>query len=232
MPFVWRAWYDFGCGALGDMGEYGFDTIARTVGLNTADRIEASTTDRFPECYPVSSSIHFHFDKTPSRPELTINWLDGGLEPARPAQLPADTALGSGGEGVIYTGDSGQLLTEFMGQNPMLLSTSGKLEKFQSGAASAPEFFDARRPEAGKSATSANAEHYLEWVRACRGGPAARANYAYEAPIVESLLLGCIAVRTHELLQWDAASFSLVGASDQASRLLKPQFRAPWGLEA
>lgn len=232
MPFVWRAWYDFGCGALGDMGEYGFDTIARAVGLNTADRVEASTTDRFPECYPVSSSIHFHFDKTASRPELTINWLDGGLEPARPAQLPPDTALGSGGEGVIYSGDSGQLLTEFMGQNPMLLSNSGKLEKFQSGVPAAPELYDARRPEAGKSATSANAEHYLEWVRACRGGPAARANYAYEAPIVESLLLGCIAVRTHELLQWDAETFSLSGASEQASRLLKPQFRAPWGLEA
>jgi hypothetical protein len=119
-----------------------------------------------------------------------------------------------------------------MGQNPMLLSSKSKLEKYQIGAAFAPEFFDSSRPEAGKSATSANAEHYLEWVRACRGGPAARANYAYEAPIVESLLLGCIAVRTHELLQWDAGTFSLAGASEQASRLLKPQFRAPWGLEA
>jgi len=47
LPFVWRAWYDFGCGALGDMGEYGFDTIARAVELEAADRIEASSTDLF-----------------------------------------------------------------------------------------------------------------------------------------------------------------------------------------
>jgi predicted dehydrogenase len=61
LPFVWRAWYDFGCGALGDMGEYGFDTIYRAVGLPAADSIEASTTELFPDCYPVASSIHFGF---------------------------------------------------------------------------------------------------------------------------------------------------------------------------
>ena len=26
LPFVWRGWADFGCGALGDMGSYSFDT--------------------------------------------------------------------------------------------------------------------------------------------------------------------------------------------------------------
>ena len=54
LPFVWRAWYDFGCGALGDMGEYGFDTICRALGLQAADRIHASSTDLFPDCYPIA----------------------------------------------------------------------------------------------------------------------------------------------------------------------------------
>lgn len=76
-PFIWRAWYDFGCGALGDMGEYGFDTIARAVNLGAPTRIAASTTDLFPDCYPVASSIQFHFAKTPERPELDLRWYDG-----------------------------------------------------------------------------------------------------------------------------------------------------------
>ena len=31
LPFVWRGWTDFGCGALGDMGCYSFDTIYRAL---------------------------------------------------------------------------------------------------------------------------------------------------------------------------------------------------------
>jgi predicted dehydrogenase len=126
LPFVWRAWYDFGCGALGDMGEYGFDTISRAVGLQAADRIEASSTDLFPECYPVASSVHFNFAKTASRPEVKLNWYDGGIEPRRPPELGDDGAMGMDGEGVIYTGDSGKLMTAFMGQNPCLLFCGGK----------------------------------------------------------------------------------------------------------
>jgi hypothetical protein len=80
----------------------------------------------------------------------------------------------------------------------------------------------------GPTATSANAAHYLEWINACHGGPPASANYAYEAPIVESLMLGNVAIRTQEALEWDAANFRLTRGSDKASGLLMPQYRAPW----
>jgi predicted dehydrogenase len=230
LPFVWRAWYDFGCGALGDMGEYGFDTISRAVGLQAANRIEASTTDLFPESYPVASSVHFNFAKTTIRPELNMNWYDGGIEPRRPAELPDGEAMGTDGEGVIYTGDRGKLMTAFMGQNPRLLSADGKLTMPFAASAKKEEPFQPARPELGGSASSADAEHFLEWVRACQGGPPARANYAYEAPIVETLMLGCIAVRTHEVLEWDAENFRFTRGSDRAAALLKPRHRSPWGI--
>jgi predicted dehydrogenase len=230
LPFVWRAWYDFGCGALGDMGEYGFDTLTRAVGLGTVSRIQASTTDRFPDCYPVASAVHMDFDATTLRPALRVNWFDGGIEPARPDELPAKEALGEDGEGVIYHGDHGKLLTAFMGQNPRLLSPSGQVEvPYPKPASNTPPIqqpFSSAAAELGGSASGADAAHYLEWIDACRGGPAARASYAFEAPIVESLLLGCIAVRTHEQLVWSAQEFSLGGNSAQASALLKPEYRA------
>ena len=230
MPFIWRAWYDFGCGALGDMGEYGFDTISRAVGLETATRIEASTTDLFRECYPVASSIHFNFNKTAVRPALTLNWFDGGIEPQRPSELPSSSPMGTGGEGVVYTGSSGKLMTAFMGENPRLIAPSGKITS-PTDPSSKPggiqdQAFLPASPQLGPTASGADPEHYREWIRACRGGPAARANYAYEAPIVETLLLGCIAVRTHEVLTWDASKFALVGGSAHATALLKPSFAA------
>jgi len=231
LPFVWRAWYDFGCGALGDMGEYGFDTLTRALGLGTVSRVEASTTDRFPECYPVASSVHMDFDRIESRPALRLNWFDGGLEPARPTALSYSQRMGDGGEGVIYHGDHGTLITDYMGQHPRILSADGKLEVPFPPDPPRKEPFSQARPELGESASGANAGHYLEWVAACQGGEPARANYAFEAPIVEALLLGCIAVRTHEPLVWNAADFTFTQGSAQATALLKPESRAPWRIK-
>ena len=225
MPFVWRAWYDFGCGAFGDMGEYGFDTLTRAVGLQTASRLEASTTDRFPDCYPVASTVHMDFEATGARPALRINWFDGGMEPARPTELSPTEQIGEGGEGVIYHGDHGKLLTAYMGQNPRILLPGGKVQTPYPQESAAQEAFSMTTPQLGGSASGANAAHYLEWIDACHGGPPARANYAFQAPIVETLLLGCIAVRTHDLLTWDATNFALTQGSAQATALLKPEYR-------
>ena len=230
LPFVWRAWYDFGCGALGDMGEYGFDTISRALDLQAANRIEASTTDRFPDCYPIASEVHFNFARTVARPALKLNWYDGGVEPRRPSELADDAPIGSGGEGVIYTGDTGELMTAFMGEKSRLIAPDGKVTVAPEVPGLMDGPFQPARPELGKSASGADAEHYLEWIRACKGGIPARANYIFEAPIVETLMLGCIAVRTHEVLEWDAANFKLTRGSDQATALLKPQSRSPFGL--
>jgi predicted dehydrogenase len=230
MPFIWRAWYDFGCGAVGDMGEYGFDTISRAVNLGVAERIEASTSDLFPECYPVASSVHFHFGATQSRPALKLNWFDGGIEPARPSELPTDAPMGTGGEGVIYTGDKNKLMTAFMGEDPRVFTADGKITRPFGPPTSAATPFQSSKPELGGSASGADAAHYLEWISACHGGPPARANYAYEAPIVETLLLGCIAVRTHESLLWDSNKFSFTQGSERAKALLKPTYRSPYTL--
>ena len=69
------------------------------------------------------------------------------------------------------------------------------------------------------SAVAAEPAHYLEWIHACHGGPPATTNYAFERPIVESLMLGNIAIRTQELLEWDTAAFRLSRGSDRASAL-------------
>ena len=67
LPFVWRAWYDYGCGAIGDMGEYGLDTIVRALKLGPADRVDASSTELFPDCYPVASRLNYRFPSALSK---------------------------------------------------------------------------------------------------------------------------------------------------------------------
>ena len=61
LPFVWRGWYDFGAGALGDMACYSFDTIFRVLKLGSPESVDASSTRPFKETFPIASMIHFYF---------------------------------------------------------------------------------------------------------------------------------------------------------------------------
>jgi predicted dehydrogenase len=228
LPFVWRAWYDYGCGAIGDMGEYGLDTIARSLKLGPADRVEASSTELFPDCYPVASRLNYHFPSAEGKSTVDLHWYDGGIKPERPDELAIDAPMSVDNEGVLYTGEHGKLLTGFMAQEPRVLSPNGNLTPVSAITSHAEKPFQISRPELGGSASSADVSHYLEWIRACRGGPPASANYEFEAPIAESLMLGNIAIRTQEPLEWDTTSFHFKRGSHMAQALLMPSYRAPW----
>ena len=229
LPFVWRAWYDYGCGAIGDMGEYGFDTIVRALELGPADQVYASSTELFPDCYPVASTLHYRFPARASKPAVELHWYDGGIKPQRPEGLPSDVDISVHGEGIMYSGEHGRLLTSYMGlAPPRLLSPDGSLARAFPPLTQPNAPFQPARPEWGSSATAADTAHYLEWIQACQGGPPATTNYSFERPIVESLMLGNIAIRTQELLEWDTQAFRLTRGSARAAGLLKPNYRAPW----
>lgn len=231
-PFNWRAWYDYGCGAIGDMGEYGFDTITRALRLGAADRVYASSTDLLPDCYPVASMLHFRFPARAGLPAVDLNWFDGGLKPARPVELNSDVDMSVGREGILYTGDHGKLLTGYMADNPRLLSPDGKISLLMPNSEPSGEQFDPAHPELGESYTGALAAHYRDWIGACRGGAPAQANFAFESPIVQSLMLGNIALRTQEVLDWDVSTGKLIRGSSKAQALLTPTYREPWATYA
>jgi predicted dehydrogenase len=228
LPFVWRAWYDYGCGAIGDMGEYGFDTIVRALDLGPANQVDASSTELFPDCYPVASRLNYRFPARSGKPAVELHWYDGGIRPERPNGMPLDAQMSVGGEGIIYSGERGQLLTGYMAQAPRILSSKGALSAPLPALTPPNEPFQPNRPELGSSASGADLTHYFEWIHACQGGPPAKANYLFEAPIVESLMLGNLAIRTQELLEWDSVGFRLTRGSERAASLLTPQYRAPW----
>jgi predicted dehydrogenase len=228
LPFVWRAWYDYGCGAIGDMGEYGFDTIFRALDLGAIDRVEASSTELFPDCYPVASRLNYRFPAGAAKPGVELHWYDGGIRPDRPAALPLDMAMGVGNEGILYTGEHGTLMTGYMAQSPRMISPLGELSAALPALTAAKAPFIPGLPELGESASGASLEHYREWIGACHGGPPGSANYGFEQPIVESLMLGNIAIRTQEALEWHAADFHLTRGSARAAALLAPVYRAPF----
>jgi predicted dehydrogenase len=209
LPFVWRGWTDFGCGALGDMGCYSLDTIYRALELTSPVAAEGTCSDRHPESFPRASTVQWEFPARRDLPPVTLTWYDGGRKPEKPSELDDDRPLPS--EGTIYFGRDGLLLCDFNGGSPQLFPKSRRAS-FTEPPKTLP-----RSPG-----------HEREWLDAIRD-PRAKpgASFEFSARVTEALHLGNIALRTGERVTWDSASMKL-GGSPSAQALIRPDARKGW----
>jgi len=216
LPFVWRGWSDFGCGALGDMGSYSYDTIFRVLKLEAPVSVEASSTDRFDETYPLASIIHYDFAARGDMPPVKFTWYDGGLKPPRPAELEDTRPLkgeGEEDEGLLFVGDRGKILCSFNGGHPALIPQS-KMDSFKQPPKTLP-----RSPG-----------NEREWLDACKGGKTKPGgNFEFEGLVTETLLLGNVAVQTGQRLSWDRANMRANG-TEIGQNYIHPERRAGWEL--
>jgi len=107
-PFRWRGWWDFGTGALGDIGCHRIDPIWRALKFKALVSVEASCTLVNNETYPVASMVTYHFGARGDMPPVKLTWYDGGLRPPRPPELEAGQQMGT--NGILFVGDKGKML--------------------------------------------------------------------------------------------------------------------------
>ena len=213
LPFVWRGWVDFGCGALGDMGCYSYDTIFRVLKLEAPVSAEASSTDRYEETYPMASIIHYDFAARGNMPPVKFTWYDGGLKPARPEELEENRPLQGqdDGEGLLFVGDRGKILCGFNGRNPRLIPEA-KMNAYKQPPKTLP-----RSPG-----------NEREWLDACKGGKEKPGgNFEFSGLVTETLLLGNLAVRSGQKLTWDRTNLKVLN-SEFAQKQIRPERRSGW----
>jgi predicted dehydrogenase len=217
LPFVWRGWGDFGCGALGDMGSYSFDTIFRALKLEAPSSVEASSTDRYDDSYPMASIIRYDFPARGEMPPVKFTWYDGGLKPARPEELELNLPFKGEGEeedeGLLFIGDHGKILCAFNGGHPRLIPDE-KMKNFQQPPKTLP-----RSPG-----------NEREWLDACKGGKTKPGgNFEFEGQVTETLLLGNVATRAGQRIAWDRTNMK-ANNSDFAQNYIHPERRPGWEL--
>jgi predicted dehydrogenase len=217
LPFVWRGWSDFGCGALGDMGSYSFDTIFRVLKLEAPTSVEASSTERYDETYPMASVIHYDFPARGDMAPVKFTWYDGGLKPPRPEELEENRPLKGDGEeddeGLIFIGDRGKILCTFNGGNPKLIPQT-KMDSYKQPPKTLP-----RSPG-----------NEREWLDACKGGKLKPGgNFEFEGLVTETLLLGNVATQMGQKLNWDRSNLK-VANSEVAQKYVRPERRSGWEL--
>jgi len=217
LPFVWRGWSDFGCGALGDMGSYSFDTIFRVLKLQAPTSVEASSSERYQETYPLASVVRYDFPARGDMPAVKFNWYDGGLKPARPEELPENVPLRGdneeGDEGLLFIGDRGKILCSFHGGSPRLIPES-KMKAFVPPPKTLP-----RSPG-----------NEREWLDACKGNKTKPGgNFEFSGMVTEALLLGNVATQLGGPLVWDRSNLRVTNSA-QAEKLVRPERRPHWEL--
>ncbi|NOT59190.1 MAG: Gfo/Idh/MocA family oxidoreductase [Acidobacteria bacterium] len=215
-PFVWRGWYDFGCGSFGDMGCYSFAGVFKILGLAPPTAVEACSGESYEETFPQASIVYLDFAK-----DIRLSWYDGGLHPPRPAGLSDQDArqFRHRQEGVMYVGDKGFILAGFNGNDPRVYPAS-------------PKYVAPPRPAnpAGAAPPAPPREGAIDgWITAIKEAKPALTNFEIQAPVTEAFLLGCMAQRLPgEKLVWDTAAMKVVN-SEKANGLVDPAYRSGFG---
>lgn len=246
-PFAWRGWWNFGTGALGDMGCHLIDPPYRTLGLGYPTEVETSvgaiftknwTPEHLPESCPPSSRTQLKFEATEKNPtDVTMTWTDGGLRPFHPELIPADEPIGDNNStnGVIMIGEKGIMTCGTYGVNPKIYFNSGKV--LVANIKPKNEL-----PENG---------HQASWVEACKEGfgkekhKALTSSFDFAGPLTESVLMGNLAIRSYGIrksttmngytypgrkkLLWDGINMKITNFNE-ANQFVKRDYREGWTL--
>ena len=211
-PRVWRGWFDFGTGAMGDMAVHNMDPAFYVLDLGAPVAAEARTSPLKTESYPAWQVITYHFAAGGKQPALKITWYDGGKQPPRPAGLEPDRQLGD--NGIYFVGHEGTILCGGWSGPPRLVPES-RMREYQRPPKTIPRSIG----------------HRAEWVQACkdRKPEDAKAGFEYSGPFTEALLVGNLAVRLQKRIEWDSAAMKATNAPE-ADPLIRKTYRKGFGI--
>ncbi|MGY8768051.1 MAG: Gfo/Idh/MocA family protein [Pirellulales bacterium] len=202
-PGNWRRWWEFGQGTLGDMACHYMDLPFWALKLRHPTHCEAeSKVEAHEETCPLGLTVRYKF---PARGDMTacnLTWYDGNMIPREVAgeRVPSS--------GVMFVGTEGKMYADY-----------SKYKLFPT-----TKFTDFKAPEP----TIPNSiGHHAEWIKACKDGSPTTCNFDYSGALSETVLLGNVAYRTGEALEWDAKNLKATN-SEAADKYISKVYRPGW----
>ena len=216
-PFKWRGWWDYGSGALGDIACHAMDAAFWALKLGQAKTIEveavhSGVNDETPPKWQI---ITFQFSARGDMPPVKVVWHDGNKKPENPKDLEPNRKLPGGIGGQLILGDKASVMAGVYCRSPRIIPEA-KMKELRS---SLPAKSLPRSPGV-----------YNEWIRACKGGEPAGANFPdFAGPLTEMVLMGNLAVRTGKKILWDVEKMKCTNVPE-ANNYVGRDYRKGWTL--
>jgi predicted dehydrogenase len=211
-PAVWRCWWDFGCGMMGDRGAHTLDPVVWALKLGHPTSIEATSLDLNPDTHPLASVVTYQFPARDGLPPVKLTWYEGVRAP-RPLELEDGRRMGHAEGGSLFKGTKGKLVGGVSGEDPRLIPES-RMKAYKLPPKTIPRV-------AGS--------HEQDWVRACKAGKRAGADFEYSGLLTEICLLGNVAKRVDGRIEWDGPNMKVTNLAE-ANKYIRTQYREGWEL--
>jgi hypothetical protein len=229
---VFRGWYEFGAGALADMGHYSLWPVFREFNLDAPIAVESrpvhactlngkvAVTLKNDYSFPAACTIRFRFAAKGDRGPLDLFWYDGSLKPPSPEELETDNKE-LPAEGMMFVGDAGKILAGFRGDNPQLIPEK-RMREYRT-AKNLPEPAPQERGQGQGRNDSA-------WVAAFKGGKPTYGDFLLAGPISDAINLGGVSLRMGgRRLLFDSANMKVTNVAE-ANQHLTREYREGWRL--
>ena len=227
-PFAWRGWWQFGSGALGDMGCHIMDATFSILGQAIPEKIEVESAEITDLNCPVWTTLKYHFAATDKHGPLVVTWQDGSKEgtpnkPEKPELMKELSEEGwakatsgmmfIGTDGVVYEGDA-------YCEHPSIYPLAKFTEVKQAMVDGKLKKTEARSTRPG--------EPQKEWTNVIRNGGTTSSNFDYAAPLAEFVLLGNLAIRSQQTIQWDKEQMKVTNVEAANKFVKRPHYREGW----
>jgi predicted dehydrogenase len=209
----WNMFWDYGAGQIGDMGSHTMDILWNAVDATLPVSAEAKGEAFNPDVTPVECESHFQHPANDWRGPLRVSWYQGGAMPRSPSPAVNLKAIG---HGVWFKGSKGFLIADFTSRIIIPFGAEADLSYYR------PRPKEEQLPPLG---------HFQrQWIDACKNPALETAcDFEYSANMIEQMLLGLVAYRTGEKIEYDPATGKVTNNS-AANEFISRKYREGWVL--
>jgi predicted dehydrogenase len=212
LPMLWRGWWDFGSGMIGDNMPHTLDAPFWALELGSPYKVEVEMPQP-PTLYDTfNSKVTFHFAARGKRPAVKLFWYQGSAQPPQIPGISEKYKLNS--RGMLMVGDKNTLYAPgLFADSPRLLDEANWTEL--------------RANPIAKTIPRVKGSHYQEWIDGIRTNTPCGSNFDYGGALSELAVLGALAMQSGKSFEWESAKMDIT-THPELNPMLRHMPREGW----